>query len=81
MQCTPLIHLVTSVQFIPVDYYKTVHFAWLEEDTCYEFSAAVCPIEGQPLGRGGYDPGGTEGIFHCSMLQGDPRTLLLLKHT
>ena len=56
--------------YIPVKNYKTVYFtaaAWLQ-DTCYEFSAAVCPIEGLPLGRGGYDPGGTEGIFHCSML-------------
>ena len=30
-------------------------------ETCYEFSAAVCPIEGPPLGSGGYDPGGKRG--------------------
>ena len=41
----------------------------MEEDTCYEFSAAVCPIEGPPLGSGGYDPGGREGEWaHFSML-------------
>ena len=59
--------------YIPVKNYKTVYFtaaAWLQ-DTCYEFSAAVCPIEGLPLGRGGYDPGGARAFFtvraggHC----------------
>ena len=72
---------------IPVDDYKRVFVLHSGRITLgwkihvMNLAPRCVPLRGRPWGGGGYDPGGTEGIFHCwILLRGDTVAQTHIRH-